>query len=88
MDIDEYEFEEELTLSDLADKFEKLAEELRKGETLEIKMPSERTGVLELPLGEPIETGIEAHLRKHTTRLIISLGWRAREEREEEKPSD
>ncbi|TFG08470.1 amphi-Trp domain-containing protein [Candidatus Thorarchaeota archaeon] len=84
MDIDEYEFEEELTLSDLADKFQKLAEELRKGENLEVKMPSEKSGKLELPVGEPVETGVEVHLRKKTTKLIISLGWRAPEPREEE----
>ena len=75
MDIDEYEFEEELTHSNLAELLEKLADEIRKGELLELPMPSVREGHINLRLGEPIETGIEVKIRKSTIRVSLALRW-------------
>lgn len=75
MDIDQFEFEEELTQSALADMLEKLADEIRRGESLELPMPSLREGVITLPFSEPIETGIEVKIRKSKIRLNIALGW-------------
>ncbi|MFQ5832702.1 MAG: hypothetical protein ACE5H4_08375 [Candidatus Thorarchaeota archaeon] len=75
MDIDEYEFEEEVTHSILAERLERMAEEIKRGDKLELPMPSRREGVLELALGEPIEMGIEVRMRKSTIRLNVSLGW-------------
>lgn len=64
MQIDEYEFEEEMTLSSLAELFSKLSEDVKEGQRLELRMPSLKAGVIELPLGEPVETGLEVSLRK------------------------
>jgi hypothetical protein len=75
MNIDEYEFEEELTHSNLADLLEKMADEVRKGELVELPMPSLREGKIDLPLGEPIETGIEVKIRKSTIRVLVALRW-------------
>jgi amphi-Trp domain-containing protein len=75
VEIDEYEFEEEVTHSILAERLEKMAEEIRKGDKLELPMPSRRGGVIELALGEPVEMGIEVKMRKSTIRLNLSLGW-------------
>ncbi|MHA2193452.1 MAG: hypothetical protein ACXAAR_08500 [Candidatus Thorarchaeota archaeon] len=44
MDIDEYEFEEERTHAKVAELLEKLADEIRKGERIELPMPSLREG--------------------------------------------
>ncbi len=52
-----------------------MAEEIKKGDKLELPMPSRRKGVIELTLGEPIEMGIEVRVRKSTIRLNVSLGW-------------
>ncbi len=52
MQIDEYEFEEEMTLTSLAELFSKLAEDVTEGQRLELRMPSLKSGVIELPLGE------------------------------------
>lgn len=75
MEIDEYEFEEEVTHSVLAERLEKMAEEIKKGDKLELPMPSRREGVIELTIGEPVELGIEVRIRKSTIRLNVSLGW-------------
>lgn len=75
MEIDEYEFEEEVTHSVLAERLEKMAEEIKKGDKLELPMPSRRGGVIELTIGEPVEMGIEVRIRKSTIRLNVSLGW-------------
>jgi len=75
MDIDQFEFEEELTRHALADMFERVAEEIRRGDNLELPMPSLREGVIQLPIGEPIETGIEVKIRKNKIRLNIALSW-------------
>ena len=75
MDIDQFEFEEELTHNALADLLERIADEIRRGEKLELPMPSLREGVITLPVSEPIETGIEVKIRKSRIRLNIALGW-------------
>ena len=75
MQIDEYEFEEEMTLASLAELFSKLAEDVAEGQRLELRMPSLKAGVIELPLGEPVETGLEVSLRKQSVRLSITLSW-------------
>ncbi len=75
MEIDEYEFEEELTHSKLAERLEMMAEHIRKGNMLELPMPSLREGIIELQLGEPIETGIEVRIRKSTIRVNLALRW-------------
>ena len=83
MDIDEYEFEEELTQSKLADLLERMAEEIRKGERIELPMPSLREGQIDLQLGEPIETGVEVKIRKSTIRVTLALRWYREETKEE-----
>ena len=75
MKIDDYEFEEEKTLSSLAELLEKLVIQIREGENIELPMPSLKEGVITLPLGEPVETGIEVNLRKRFVHLRISLSW-------------
>ena len=84
MQIDEYEFEEEMTLTSLAELFSKLAEDVTEGQRLELRMPSLKSGVMELPLGEPVETGLEVSLRKQSVRLSITLSWALVEPREED----
>ncbi|MFW9945025.1 MAG: hypothetical protein ACFFB7_08510, partial [Candidatus Sifarchaeia archaeon] len=59
----------------LAERLEKMAEDIKKGDKLEIPMPSRREGVIELTIGEPVEMGIEVRIRKSTIRLNVSLGW-------------
>jgi hypothetical protein len=76
MRIEEYEFEEEKTLSNLADLLIEIAEQLREGEKLELPMPTLKEGVLEIPLGEPVETGIEVTLRRHFIHVSFVLSWR------------
>ena len=75
MQIEDFEFEEEKTLSDLADLLSEIAEQLRKGETLELPMPSRREGIIEVPIGEPVETGIEVGIRKRFVHVKLSLSW-------------
>ncbi|MFX0056502.1 MAG: hypothetical protein ACFFAX_05485 [Promethearchaeota archaeon] len=75
MDIDEYEYEEELTHSQLADRLQKMADDIRKGELIELPMPSVREGQIDLRLDEPIETGLEVKIRKSTIRVTLALRW-------------
>ena len=75
MQIEDFEFEEEKTLLDLADLLSEIAEQLRKGETLELPMPSRREGIIEVPIGEPVETGIEVGIRKRFIHVKLSLSW-------------
>ena len=82
MKIDDYEFEEEKTLIGLAEFLENLAQDLRNGEKVELPMPSLKEGLIELPLGEPIETGIEINLRKSYIQFSISLSWKSAESEE------
>ena len=75
MDIDEYEFEEELTQTKLAELLEKMADDIRRGDMLELPMPSLREGKIDLQIGEPIETGLEVKIRKSTVRVNLALRW-------------
>ena len=75
MRIEDYEFEEEKTLSNLADLFEEIARQLREADCLELPMPSLREGKIEVPLGEPVETGIEVGIRKHFVHVKLALAW-------------
>jgi hypothetical protein len=42
-------------------------------------MPSLKEGVIVLPLGEPVETGIEVNLRKSYIHLSLNLAWNTSE---------
>jgi len=83
MRIEEFEFEEEKTLSNLADLLVEIAEQIRVGNKLELPMPTLKEGVLEIPLGEPIETGIEVTIRRHFIHVNLALSWRRRKGEEE-----
>ncbi len=83
MRIEEYEFEEEKTLDNLADLLVEIAEQIRAGEKLELPMPTVKEGFIEVPLGEPIETGIEVTIRRHFLHVDIALSWRRRKGQEE-----
>ncbi|MDF1539682.1 MAG: hypothetical protein P1Q69_12350 [Candidatus Thorarchaeota archaeon] len=76
MQIEDYEFEEEKTLSSLASLLEDIARQLRESETLELPMPSLKEGTINLPIGEPVETEIEVAIRKHFIHLVLDLTWR------------
>jgi hypothetical protein len=78
MRIEEYEFEEEKTLNNLADLLVEVAEQIRAGEKLELPMPTLKEGVIEVPLGEPVESGIEVTIRRHFIHVIFALSWRRR----------
>lgn len=80
MRIEEYEFEEEKMLSSLADLLVEIAEQIREGERLQIPMPTLKEGVIEVPLGEPVETGIEVTIRRHFIHVDLALSWRRRKE--------
>ena len=84
MRIEEYEFEEEKTLENLADLLVEIAEQIRAGNKLELPMPTLREGVIEVPLGEPIETGIEVTIRRHFIHVDFALAWRRIERKEDE----
>ncbi len=75
MQIEDYEFEEEKTLSNLADLLEDIARQLREEDFLEVPMPSLREGKIQIPIGEPVETGIEIGIRKHFVHVKLSLAW-------------
>jgi len=75
MQIEDFEFEEEKTLSNLADLLVDIAEQLRNADTLELPMPSLREGSIQLPIGEPIETGIEVGIRKRFIHVKFALSW-------------
>jgi hypothetical protein len=76
MRIEEYEFEEEKTLENLANLLVNIAEQIRAGEKLELPMPTLKEGVIEVPLGEPVETGIEVTIRRHFIHIDLALAWR------------
>jgi len=82
MRIEEYEFEEEKTLGNLADLLVEIAEQIRSGEKLELPMPTVKEGYIEVPLGEPIETGIEVTIRRHFIHVDLALSWRRRKDQE------
>ena len=76
MQIEDFEFEEEKTLSNLADLLSDIAEQLRNGDQLELPMPSRREGKITVPIGEPVETGIEVTARKQFIHVTLALAWR------------
>ncbi len=80
MQIEDYEYEEEKTLSNLAALLENIARQLREDKTLELPMPSAKTGTIEIPIGEPVETGIEVGIRRHFIHLVLDLSWRKPDE--------
>ena len=80
MQIEDYEFEEEKTLANLASLLEGIAQQLRDAKHLELPMPSLKAGTIVLPIGEPIETGIEVNIRKHFIHVLLDLSWRKPEE--------
>ena len=84
MRIEDYEFEQEMTLANLADLLSNIADQLREKDQLELPMPTLREGIIEIPIGEPVETGIEVGLRKHFIHLKITLAWRRPIPKEEE----
>jgi hypothetical protein len=84
MRIEDYEFEQEMTLANLADLLSNIADQLREKDQLELPMPTLREGLIEIPIGEPVETGIEIGLRKHFIHLKLALAWRRPIPKEEE----
>jgi hypothetical protein len=87
MRIEDYEFEQEKTLANLADLLTNIADQLRENGELELPMPTLREGIIKLPIGEPVETGIEVGLRKNFIHLKISLAW-LRPSTQEEKSNE
>ncbi|MHA1950913.1 MAG: hypothetical protein ACW99G_22535 [Candidatus Thorarchaeota archaeon] len=83
MRIEDYEFEQEQTLANLADLLTNIADQLRENGELELPMPTLREGIIKVPIGEPVETGIEVGLRKHFIHLKIALSWQRPEIQEE-----
>lgn len=75
MRIEDYEFEQEMTLTNLADLLEEIVEQLRKGEELELPMPTLQAGTITVPIGEPVETGLEVKIRKQFVHVNIALSW-------------
>ena len=75
MRIQDYEFEEEKTLTSLTELFQSITDQLEEGKKLELPMPSLKEGKLEVPLGEPIETDVEVSIRKHFVHLNLKLAW-------------
>ncbi len=75
MQIEDYEYEEEKTLANLATLLEEIASQIREGQKLELPMPSRKEGRIELSIGEPVETGIEVGIRKHFIHVTLSLAW-------------
>ena len=76
MRIEDYEFEQEKTLANLADLLTSIADQLRDNGELELPMPTLQEGIIKIPIGEPVETGIEVGFRKHFIHLKIALSWR------------
>ncbi len=75
MKIEDFEFEELNTQVALAELLEKIARQIREGKELELPMPTVKDGFIRVPLGEPIETGIEVNLRKYFTHVTIEMSW-------------
>ena len=76
MRIEDYEFEQEKTLANLADLLTSIADQLRDNGELELPMPTLQEVIIKIPIGEPVETGIEVGFRKHFIHLKIALSWR------------
>lgn len=75
MRIEDYEFEQEMTLTNLADLLEEIAEQIRKGDDLELPMPTLQEGKIIVPIGEPVETGIEVKIRRQFIHVNVALAW-------------
>jgi len=75
MRIEDYEFEQEMTLTNLADLLEEITEQIRKGADLELPMPTLQEGTIVVPIGEPVETGIEVKIRKQFIHVNVALAW-------------
>lgn len=75
MRIEDYEFEQEMTLTNLADLLEEIVEQLRKGDDLELPMPTLQAGTITVPIGEPVETGLEVKIRKQFVHVNLALSW-------------
>ncbi|MHA1137668.1 MAG: hypothetical protein ACTSSE_14390 [Candidatus Thorarchaeota archaeon] len=75
MRIEDYEFEQEMTLTNLADLLEEIAEQIRKGNDLELPMPTRQEGTILVAIGEPVETGLEVKIRKQFIHVNIALAW-------------
>lgn len=85
MRIEDYEFEELKTQSEVADLLISIGEQIKQGKKLELPMPTLREGIIEIPLNEPIEAGLEVSLRKFFTHVTITLSWEKFREREDEQ---
>ncbi len=88
MRIEDYEFEREMTLTNLADLLEEIVEQLRKGDDLELPMPTLQEGTIVVPIGEPVETGLEVKIRKQFVHVNIALSWSRPRLVEEAKPDE
>jgi len=75
MRIEDYEFEQEMTLTSLADLLEEIADQIRKGDDLELPMPTLKEGTISVPIGEPVETGVEVKIRKQFIHVHLALAW-------------
>ena len=75
MRIEDYEFEQEMTLTNLADLLEEITEQIRKGDDLELPMPTRQEGTIVVPIGEPVETGLEVKIRKQFIHVNVALAW-------------
>jgi len=75
MRIEDYEFEQEMTLTNHADLLEEIVEQLRKGDDLELPMPTLQAGTIVVPIGEPVETGLEVKIRKQFVHVNVALSW-------------
>jgi hypothetical protein len=83
MRIEDYEFEQEKTLANLADLLTSIADQLRENGELELPMPTVIEGVIKVPIGEPVETGIEVGIRKHFIHVKLALSWQRPKVQEE-----
>lgn len=88
MRIEDYEFEQEMTLTNLADLLEEIVGQLRKGDDLELPMPTLQAGTIVVPIGEPVETGLEVKIRKQFVHVNIALSWSRPRLVEEAKPDE
>ncbi|MHA1862483.1 MAG: hypothetical protein ACTSWA_01845, partial [Candidatus Thorarchaeota archaeon] len=66
---------QEMTLTNLADLLEEITEQIRKGADLELPMPTLQEGTIVVPIGEPVETGIEVKIRKQFIHVNVALAW-------------
>ena len=70
-DVEEYEFEELFTREQLAEFFENLANQLRKGFKLEIKSPVKKDGNITIMVSDTVN--VKMAVMKRKTRSILSI---------------